>query len=102
MPEYIKGLIERGNKLYVRKVYRDSAGKKKEIWRKVETQSDGKTLLRGIENEPANFSPVFTNITGLSIPHESLTLVSEKGAAAPSPPGPYRSRRCRIDLTRAG
>jgi len=50
----MKGLIERDNKLYVRKVYRDSAGKKKQIWRKVETRSDGKTLLREIENELAN------------------------------------------------
>jgi len=57
----MKGLIERDHKLYIRKVYRDSTGKKKQIWRKVETRSEGKTLLREIENDLANGTESFEN-----------------------------------------
>jgi hypothetical protein len=57
----MKGLIERGNNLYVRKVYRDSIGKKKQIWRKVGTRSEGKTLLREIENELERGTESFEN-----------------------------------------
>ncbi len=57
----MKGLIERDQKLYIRKVYRDSTGKKKQIWRKVETRSEGKTLLREIENDLANGTESFEN-----------------------------------------
>ena len=57
----MKGLIERDNKLYIRKIYRDSTGKKKQIWRKVETRSEGKSLLREIENDLANGTESFEN-----------------------------------------
>ena len=35
--------------------------KKKQIWRKVETRSEGKTLLREIENDLANGTESFEN-----------------------------------------
>src|SRR6185369_6922562 len=57
----MRGLVERDGKLYVRKVYRDNAGKKKQIWRKVDSKSDGKHVLREIENELARGTESFEN-----------------------------------------
>lgn len=47
----MKGLVERDGRLYVRKVYVDSAGKKKQIWRKVDSRTEAKKVLREIEND---------------------------------------------------
>lgn len=57
----MKGLIKREGKLYVRKVYRNSLGKKKQIWRKVESASDAKRVLREIENELEQGTESFEN-----------------------------------------
>jgi hypothetical protein len=57
----MKGLIERDGKLYVRKVYRNSSGKRKYIWRKVESRTDAKNVLRDIENELERGTESFEN-----------------------------------------
>ena len=57
----MKGLFERDGKLYVRKVYRNSNGKRKYIWRKVESRTDAKNVLRDIENELARGTESFEN-----------------------------------------
>ena len=57
----MKGLFERNGKLYVRKVYRDSTGKRKYIWRKVESRTDAKNVVREIENELTNGTQSFEN-----------------------------------------
>jgi integrase len=43
--------VERDGKIYARKVYKDSSGKKRQIWRRVESKSDVKRTIREIENE---------------------------------------------------
>jgi integrase len=55
------GFVERDGKLYVRKVYKDSAGKKKQIWRLVPNRTEGKKTLRDIENELEGGTESFEN-----------------------------------------
>jgi integrase len=43
--------VERKGKIYARKIYYDSSGKKKQIWRRVESKSAVKDEIRKIENE---------------------------------------------------
>jgi integrase len=57
----MKGLIDRDGKLYVRKVYRNSSGKRKYIWRKAESRTDAKNVLRDIENELERGTESFEN-----------------------------------------
>lgn len=86
----MKGLIERDNKLYIRKVYRDSTGKKKQIWRKVETRSEGKTLLREIENALANATESFENRDSLDS-YLDKWLSMTKGTISDRTHGDYES-----------
>jgi hypothetical protein len=73
----VKGLVQREEKLYVRKVYKNSAGKRKYIWRKVESRTDAKTVLREIENELARGTESFENRDTLdSYLDESWTIAS--------------------------
>jgi integrase len=53
--------VERNGKIYARKVYRDSKGKKKQIWRVAESRSDAKQILREIENELQRGTESFEN-----------------------------------------
>lgn len=86
----MKGLIERDHKLYIRKVYRDSTGKKKQIWRKVETRSEGKTLLREIENDLANGTESFENRDSLDS-YLDKWLSMTKGTISDRTLGDYES-----------
>ncbi|HZM90452.1 MAG TPA: N-terminal phage integrase SAM-like domain-containing protein [Blastocatellia bacterium] len=53
--------VERNGKIYARKVYRDSKGKKKQIWRVAESRSDAKQIVREIENELQRGTESFEN-----------------------------------------
>lgn len=57
----MKGVVVRNGHYSVRKVYRDSHGRKKQIWRKAESLSDAKRVMREIENELANGTESFEN-----------------------------------------
>lgn len=46
-----KGYVTRNGKVYARKVYVDSKGKKKQIWRLVEGKAEVKKKIREIEND---------------------------------------------------
>jgi integrase len=86
----MKGLIERGNNLYIRKVYRDSTGKKKQIWRKVESRSEGKTLFREIENELARGTESFENRDTLNSYLDKWLLMT-KGTVSDRTHGDYEN-----------
>ncbi len=86
----MKGLIERDNKLYVRKVYRDATGKKKQIWRKVETRTEGKILLREIENDLASGTESFENRDNLDS-YLDKWLSMTKGTISDRTLGDYES-----------
>ena len=62
----MKGLFERDNKLYVRKVYKNSAGKRKYIWRRVQSRTDAKSVMREIENDLASGTESFENSDSLN------------------------------------
>jgi len=86
----VKGLIERDNKLYIRKVYRDSTGKKKQIWRKVQTRTEGKNLLREIENDLASGTESFENRDSLDS-YLDKWLSMTKGTISDRTLGDYES-----------
>jgi integrase len=60
------GFVERNGKLYVRKVYKDSNGKKKQIWRVVENKTEGKKALRKIEDDLEAGTESFENRDSLN------------------------------------
>jgi integrase len=58
--------VERNRKIYARKVYRDSTGRKKQIWRAAESRSEVKRIIREIENELATGTESFENRDSLN------------------------------------
>jgi integrase len=62
----MKGYKERNGKIYVRKTFRDEAGKRHEIWRKVDSKSEVRTLRREIENELERGTESFENRDSLN------------------------------------
>lgn len=81
----LKGLFERDNKLYVRKVYKNSAGKRKYIWRKVESRTDAKRVLREIENELERGTESFENRDTLNAYLDKWLLMTKGHDLRPDP-----------------
>ncbi len=86
----MKCLFERDNKLYVRKVYKNSAGKRKYIWRKVESRTDAKRVLREIENDLERGTDSFENRDTLNAYLDKWLLMS-KGTISDRTHGDYES-----------
>lgn len=52
-----KNYVERNGKIYARKCYKDSSGKKRQIWRRVETKTAAKDKASKLSQELNEFGP---------------------------------------------
>ena len=77
----MKGLFESENKLYVRKVYKNAAGTRKYICRRVQSRTDARNVMCDIENDLAHGTESFENCDSLN---SYLERYTSSGLSSPS------------------
>src|SRR5579862_4883738 len=88
------GIVERDGKVYARKIYIDSNGKKRQIWRLAENRTDAKDIVRDLENDLEVGTESFENRDTLG-EYLDKWLATIKGTISPRTWEDYQSL-CRL------